>query len=1341
MLYLDRLLSYNPDSSPFKNNTSLKTVTVGNGVAHLPAGLFNGCSNLQSIITSNLKVNVDENAFDKASFQNLWVNGCTPDDAIALAGSSAWAPFTHLGYREGDEQYAPIVCREPLTLTGTTYYTNTNGALVLPNRRLTVTASSEPIGKVMFRNQEVSGQITSAEGFTFKSTSCWKENIFYSQDAASGKSRTIEMTKAGDLIRLLGLSDAKNVENLTIIGVINGTDVLAINNMPQLRYLDLSRANIVEGGSAYRDNLKTQNNVVGSYFFHALENIEMVFLPETATRIETHVLDGKSTLRSVVMGNSLLSIGQKAFSGCSSLFNVTLPEKVSSIGSSAFSGCTGLTSITIPAGVNTIGESAFSGCTGLTSITIPASVNTIGESAFYLCTDLVSVTVENKETSLKLVGNSSNLFSGCSIETLYLGRDIAGTGSPFKNSTSLKTLTFGEKVTAIIPSMFSGCTGLTSITIPAGVNTIGESAFSGCTGLTSITIPASVNTIGESAFYLCTDLVSVTVENKETSLKLVGNSSNLFSGCSIETLYLGRDIAGTGSPFKNSTSLKTLTFGEKVTAIIPSMFSGCTGLTSITIPDQVTSIGSSAFSDCTGLTSITIPASVNTIGESAFSGCTGLTNVTAEDGKSNLNLEGNPGNLFSGNNIETLYLGRNIAGTASPFKNNTSLKKLTLGNKVTTIISSMFSGCTGLTSVTIPDQVTSIGSSAFWGCASLQDAVIGSGVKEIGALVFRGCNHLTNLALGENVSSIANDAFYGCSAITKIISLNPEPPQISFDVFEDVDKSVCKLIVCSGCMGYYWLVPAWKEFINMSEEDMVVKSDKAYKIKCGRGYWKTQDDRHVKIVNDESDADLYAFIKRNNFVYYIYNVTEKKFLCKESGDAVFSNENLEEIDAIYFHETGNSNYPVYFTNQNNHYFNVNGSSYLVVNSWSTLDDGNQFALIEAADFDAEALSEAQRILSGEKEQITLADLPRAKYGDAPIDLTAGFPEGVTLKFESSNTNVARINGTMLQIVGAGKATITTSVPEGDKTIEIISGQERQLVVDKASLSITAKSYTITAGDAMPEFKMTVSGFVNNETSADIDELPVMECTATDTNTAGEYEIRLTGGSDNNYNIACVNGTLTINKKKVSLDALPRVTYGDTPIDLTAGLPEGITLKFTSSNTNVARVNGTMLQIVGAGKATITTSVPEGGMSVEITNGVRQLVVDKANLTVTAKSYEINAGNAMPTFELLFDGFVNGDTQADIDKLPTITCSATDTNMPGEFEICLTGGTDDNYNLSLVTGKLTIHKMDGIEQIGLEPEYDVYNLHGVKLMTKATKKDLKRLTPGIYIINGKKVVIK
>jgi hypothetical protein len=337
---------------------------------------------------------------------------------------------------------------------------------------------------------------------------------------------------------------------------------------------------------------------------------------------------------------------------------------------------------------------------------IGGGITSISSVSFSGCSNLKTVSIENGTTALQ---TNYDTFSNTSIETLYLGRDITGTiwggsSSPFSGNSSLKTVTIGNKVTAINASSFSGCTGLTSVSIPNSVTSIGGNAFSGCNSLLSVTIPNLVTSIESGTFSDCSSFTSFTIPNTINSISnnaFSGNSNlktftiedgttslqtdyNTFSNTPIETLYLGRNITGTiwggsSNPFSGNSSLKTVTLGNKVTSINASSFKDCTGLASVNIPISINSIGNSAFSDCSNLKSITIQGSDNALifSSSAFYNCP----------------------------IEILNLGRNISNGGygyddTPFKGKTSLKTVTVGNQVTTINSSAFSGCTGLTSVT-----------------------------------------------------------------------------------------------------------------------------------------------------------------------------------------------------------------------------------------------------------------------------------------------------------------------------------------------------------------------------------------------------------------------------------------------------------------------------------------------------------------------------------------------------------------------------------------------------------------------------------------------------------------
>ena len=112
---------------------------------------------------------------------------------------------------------------------------------------------------------------------------------------------------------------------------------------------------------------------------------------ENLTEIPSNGFENITNLETIILPNSVTSIGGWAFQGCSSLTSITIPNSVTSIGSGAFLSCTGLTSVTIGNSVTSIGLNAFNGCSGLTSVTIPNSVTSIGDQAFWYCSGLTTI--------------------------------------------------------------------------------------------------------------------------------------------------------------------------------------------------------------------------------------------------------------------------------------------------------------------------------------------------------------------------------------------------------------------------------------------------------------------------------------------------------------------------------------------------------------------------------------------------------------------------------------------------------------------------------------------------------------------------------------------------------------------------------------------------------------------------------------------------------------------------------------------------------------------------------------------------------------------------------------
>ena len=122
------------------------------------------------------------------------------------------------------------------------------------------------------------------------------------------------------------------------------------------------------------------------------------------------------------------------------------------------------------------------------------------------------------------------------------------------------------------------------------------------------------------------------------------------------------------------------------------------------------------------------------------------------------------------------------------------LTRVIIGNGVTTIGKNAFVGRSSLTSVTIPNSVTTIGSEAFIGCTNLQKVYIGDSVKAIGEY-----------------------AFNNCTSITQISSETVVPPTCFFDVFANINKSKCKLIVPKNSLDAYKQAPQWRDFLLIEE--------------------------------------------------------------------------------------------------------------------------------------------------------------------------------------------------------------------------------------------------------------------------------------------------------------------------------------------------------------------------------------------------------------------------------------------------------------------------------------------------------------------------------------------
>ena len=121
--------------------------------------------------------------------------------------------------------------------------------------------------------------------------------------------------------------------------------------------------------------------------------IKTVIIGDNVTTIGERAFAACTALQNVTLGSCVQTIEVSAFGTCQALQSISFPASVTTIGKRAFLNCRVLQNVSFSDGLTTIGEGAFSNCVVLQSITLPASVTTIGEYAFAFCNALQQVTV------------------------------------------------------------------------------------------------------------------------------------------------------------------------------------------------------------------------------------------------------------------------------------------------------------------------------------------------------------------------------------------------------------------------------------------------------------------------------------------------------------------------------------------------------------------------------------------------------------------------------------------------------------------------------------------------------------------------------------------------------------------------------------------------------------------------------------------------------------------------------------------------------------------------------------------------------------------------------------
>ena len=683
--------------------------------------------------------------------------------------------------------------------------------------------------------------------------------------------------------------------------------------------------------------------------------------------------------------------------------------------------------------------------------------------------------------------------------------------------------------------------------------------------------------------------------------------------------------------FAYSPNITSITIPNSVTTIGQLAFDDCRNLTSVTIEGEtMKTIGYHAFENCSGLTSITLPNSVTTIDQEAFYGCTGLTSIT----------------VGAGNTIYDSRDNCNAIIEKSTNKLIAGCKTTIIPNTVEIIDAGAFSGQTGLTSITIPESVTSIGIGAFLDCNSLTSVTIPSNVTSIGIYAF-GCTNLTSVTVGKSDPvSITANTFTNCANAT--------------------------LYVPAGSKTTYQNADYWKDF----KEIFMLSSGLTIEPIDAVTYNGTAQKPTVTVKDGNTlltEGTHYSVSYDNNVNAGTATVTitgKKDYSGTKTADFIINRKALAE-DMVTLSS------PSFTYNGGNQKPNVtvkDGTTQLIVGTdYTFTNDGG--TAVGSYDVKVEGKNNYNGTITKQfsitakalaDDMVTLS-ATSFTYNGGNQKPTVTVKDGTTTLIENTDYTLTNAGGTTVgsydvKVVGKGNYSGTIT---------------RQITINPKALTddmVTLSAFTYNGSNQKP----TVTVKDGTTTLTENTDYTLTNDGGT---AVGSYDVKVVGKG--NY-----SGTITkqfaINPKALADDMVTlsasSFTYNGANQKPIVTVKDGSTAltedtDYTLTNEGGTSVGNYDVKVVGKGNYSGTIT--------------KQFTIDKSPLTITAQSYTIKQGEALPTFTATYSGFQNNESSSVLTKQPTFSCSAQADSEPGDYDITVSGAQADNYDISYVKGKLTI----------------------------------------------------
>ena len=266
---------------------------------------------------------------------------------------------------------------------------------------------------------------------------------------------------------------------------------------------------------------------------------------------------------------------------------------------------------------------------------------------------------------------------------------------------------------------------------------------------------------------------------------------------------------------------------------------------------------------------------------------------------------------------------------------------------------------------------------------------------------------------------------------------------------------------------------------------------------------------------------------------------------------------------------------------------------------------------------------------------------------------------------------------------AGTYTNIVTGTDANYNLTLVNGT---LTIAKANAIVTGNSANVTYnGQSQSVSGFTATNLVNGQSAAVLTGVTASGATGIN---AGTYTNTVIG-TDANYNLTLVNGTISIAKAGLTVTgATTNATYsGQAQTNSGASISgrqgaDSFTITGYGSGTNAGTYSDSLV-------ATAAGSTLASNYNITYNNG--SLTIGKASLTVTADNKTKVYGDANPSFTATITGYVNGEGSTAITGTPALSTTATQYSNVTSYPITPAVGTlaASNYSFTYANGSLVI----------------------------------------------------